>query len=328
MHHDRPGYIISALNFLTASLLNCDLDVKNVTAFNDLLDEVKVCDLLDHGAVTEGHPNADSGKKFGAQLIMMRIIQLFDIVTAKDKPKNGLVMTSRLKTAVYSAMQAMLRFSIKGREVAEEEQLFSLLQERLDLMHKSIGISCNDFIRKFGNRKKEPIVEEMGALLNIICAWYEYSTLLEQSGIDQLIKNLISLWPWTEIDANLRLQFINCLIAVSEDSIPVCMTLSQPPYGQQHSLLKRIVDVAMHETVRVKAINVNLELLRSALRVMINCSSCVEGRVVVSKLNALDVFTRFHPAVTKGMLAANQITELWLEFWEVFSRYAEGNQIR
>lgn len=40
------------------------------------------------------------------------------------------------------------------------------------------------------------------------------------------------------------------------------------------------------------------------------------------------MINKLHPSVTKLQYAWNKITELWLIFWETYSRYPEGNAVR
>lgn len=42
----------------------------------------------------------------------------------------------------------------------------------------------------------------------------------------------------------------------------------------------------------------------------------------------MDVINKLHPSVTKLQNSWNKITELWLTFWEMYSRYPEGNAVR
>ena len=47
----------------------------------------------------------------------------------------------------------------------------------------------------------------------------------------------------------------------------------------------------------------------------------------MGKLGVMEHMDRLHPQVTKFQDPWVQITDLWLEFWEVFSRYPEGAKV-
>ncbi|XP_055593623.1 protein rotatin homolog [Uranotaenia lowii] len=264
----------------------------------------------------------------GSEVLFFTLVEQFQIVGAKDKPENGALISTVQKRTLYSTIQVMLKQSEKARKVARKKKFLEILLDRLEAVCSGINTSYQDFVRKNGDSKKAPIVEELSSIADIIAAWFEHDLLVHQNNINRLCKMFLQLWPWIGNNQELEVAFIKALVCLTENSIIVCKSFTVSFPGHPHSILKLVIATVTAETVKVKGIKSDLSLLRLSLRVLINCISSQEGRLLVSKLNVLDNINKLHPAVTKLQKPWIAVTLLWLEFWEIYSRHNDVNEVR
>lgn len=149
--YEHESFIQTALDCIS-TLLARTVDTKNTSRFNEKLDSIEIRDYLVNDNV-HGSGETDFQKRSGSEALMKRLIQLFDMVCAKDKPKNGVILVSKLKNSLYNAMHALLKSTNGARTMAESKDLLPSIMDRLDTINSSIGMSSNDFIRKFGDKK-------------------------------------------------------------------------------------------------------------------------------------------------------------------------------
>lgn len=77
-----------------------------------------------------------------------------------------------------------------------------------------------DFVRKYGEQKKDPIISQLKWLYNILMHWFSKDCLKDENVIARLCQTLIETWPWTGANSNFQLLVIKALAFLSEDSVP------------------------------------------------------------------------------------------------------------
>ncbi|XP_058458275.1 protein rotatin homolog [Malaya genurostris] len=264
----------------------------------------------------------------GAELIFATLIEQFRIVTAKDKPENGALVSTLQKRTLYSAIQVFLHRSEIAKRVARSSKFLDMLIERLECVYNGIGLSYQDFVRKNGENKKAPIVAELSSIAGMLSAWFQNDILVHQANIFRICKLFLQLWPWISNNRDMENEFMKALVCLTEKSIIVCRSLPITYPGHPHSILKLTIAIATAETGRVKGPNCELTLLRLCLRILINCCACQEGRTVIAKFNVLDNISKLHPVVTKLQKPWVSVTKLWLEFWEIYTRHNDVTAVK
>lgn len=271
------------------------------------------------------HSEAD---KSGSELIFASLIDQYRLVCARDKPENGALISTLLKRTLISAIQVMLRQSEKARSVARKTHFLSVLLDRLEAVHSGVGLNYQDFIRRNSDCKKAPIIEELSLIAGILSAWFVNDILVDEANITRICKVFLQFWPWISHNHDLENGFMRALVCLTENSIMVCKSLTVSYPGHAHSILKLAIAVATAETGKVKGPKSELILLKLCLRILINCSSCQEGRATISKFNVLDNISKLHPTVTKLQKPWTAVTLLWLEFWEIYSRHSDVTEVK
>lgn len=78
----------------------------------------------------------------------------------------------------------------------------------------------------------------------------------------------------------------------------VCKALCTAPQfsGSTSAFLNSIVEFCIAETGKPKTTQANMEILELALKIVANCCDCVEGRVLIIKVNAGAFFSRHSTA--------------------------------
>ncbi|XP_053687362.1 protein rotatin homolog [Sabethes cyaneus] len=278
--------------------------------------------------VNTSKPHETETFNTAAELIMTTLIKQYQIVCAQDKLANGALIFTLQKRSLLSAIQAMLYHSEKAKQVSRRSKFLDILIDRLEVIYSGIGISYLDFVRRNGDNKKTPIIEELSSIASIISAWFRNDILIHQVNINRLCKLFLQLWPWLNNNRNLEKEFLQALVCLTEKSIVVCRSLSVKYPGHPHSILKLTIATVTAETGKVKGPKSELIVMELCLRILINCCSCQEGRTVVSKFNVIDNVSKLHPAVTKLQTPWIKVTRLWLEFWEIYTRHSDVAEVK
>ncbi|XP_063702013.1 protein rotatin homolog [Culicoides brevitarsis] len=316
---EKPTLLIDVMNCLTVLTTK---HVNNSSSFSSLLDTTSIEDPL-------SQPSNDGNPVIGlaSEVLTKRLIYIFDVVCEQDKPKSGVFHMSELKIATYNCLQALLRYTENAGTIAVDCLLFEKILNRLNTIALDVGMTMRDFIHKYGDRKKKPILQELGLIAGLLSNWYCRVSMLDDMQAEQLLKSLMNVWEWTA-DGELLLKMMTALMVLSEKSFVVCRGLAVYQSFNHPAFVKRVADIAKNETRKVKGASNLLGVLRVAIRVLINCCSCVEGRIQLHKINVLEIFEHFQPPLMKKNKTMRQMAPLWLEFYEIFSRYLEGSTAR
>lgn len=224
-------------------------------------------------------------------------------------------------------MAVLLNASKEARAAAKESGLFDEIIFRFRETIEGLGMSCSEFVRRHGETKKVPIVEELELLFDLLIGWFAVESLIDVEAVEALSVVLLKLWSWMVTNQKLQIKFVRLLVLLSEDSVPICKSFASQYSSVSPSVVQLLCQMITQEMNKVKHPKFNLSLLRASIRVLINCCCSVEGRILMAKLGVMEHMDRLHPQVTKWQEPWVQITELWLEFWEVYSRYPEGGKI-
>lgn len=196
--------------------------------------------------------------------------------------------------------------------------------------------------------QKTPIVSGLRMWFSLLLHWFssvcvssddtrqsQPSTLPHNFGaeaIQRFCLLVVRSWPWTGADKQLHLVFMRSLAFSCEDSVPVCKAMSTVRQNSSSgvTVLQLSAELAASETSKAKSISGDQQLLTLAMAVVSNCCACVEGRQFLWKAkqlgvrtNFLDALDRFHPFVTKNQKPWPQITLIWLQFYEIITRYPD-----
>uniref|UniRef100_A0A182WF54 Rotatin N-terminal domain-containing protein n=1 Tax=Anopheles minimus TaxID=112268 RepID=A0A182WF54_9DIPT len=290
------------------------------------------------GADTEKRLKTDDTKegttlRSGSALIFKALLQRFKSTCNTHNLETGCFGSTNYKRTVFSTLQTMLRFSGEACRVAREHNLLAIILDWFDTIYENqIGrLSCPEFVRKHGDVKKLSIVTELKELVSLLGTWFSVPgepLLLRMDQIDRLCQTVLQYWPWFKTHAVLHLEFLQVLAFLTESHIIVCKALAATYPGYPHSIMKLLIVTATTETAKVKGAKYDLQLLRVSLRVLKNCCCGHEGRNMIGKLNVFDNISKLHPSVTKLQKPWIEVTQMWLEFWEVYTRYADVSEVR
>ncbi|XP_058118353.1 protein rotatin homolog [Anopheles ziemanni] len=275
-----------------------------------------------------------SAQNSGSGRIFMLVLNQFkDVVSSLPLTRCGMGQLSVKGQKIFSTMQMMLYASPKCRQVAWECGLLEVLVELLNALYQDGigGLTYAEFVRKYGEAKKGPYVNLLTELLRTMICWFVAkgeALQLQQDQINALCRVVLNFWSWSSGSELLKLSLFQTLGALSADSIFVCKSLAATFTGYPHSIIKLLIVTVTTETARVKATKNDLPTLALAVRVLMQCCCCQEGRSTISKLHLLDNISKLHPSVTRLQKPWPEVTRLWLEFWEHYSRYEDGCEVK
>ncbi|XP_037032137.1 uncharacterized protein LOC119071380 isoform X2 [Bradysia coprophila] len=247
-----------------------------------------------------------------SELIFSFLVDLF------HGSKNG----TKIRSNLCKTIALLLFGSVEVRKMALDIDFVTVVLDEIESILSKIGV-YGDFVRKYGEQKKEPIISQLKWLYNILMHWFSKDCLKDETVIVRLCQILIQTWPWTGANSSFQLLVNKTLAFLSEDSVPVCKAMATSNVRNSQTVLQIVTDHAVSETAKPKQPNSNLESLELTLRTISNCCSCVEGRIQLTKLNALDTLNRLHPTVTKQYKPWNTVLLLWLELYEIYTRYPD-----
>lgn len=113
--------------------------------------------------------------------------------------------------------------------MAFDIDFLSDILDELESILSNVGMTCGEFVRKYGDQKKDPIISQMKWLYNILMHWFSKDCLTDEQIISRLCQVFVLTWPWTGANSNFQLLVIKTLAFLSEDSVP----------GMKHILLCR-----------------------------------------------------------------------------------------
>ncbi|XP_060652799.1 protein rotatin homolog [Drosophila nasuta] len=225
-----------------------------------------------------------------------------------------------------------------ARNVKLLDRIIQLMESFLD--DTSVG-NASAYVRRVGAHKTREILGNLMLICNMLMHWHSssHSVITDTVMANRIVRVILRLWPWLSHSGMLK-HFILCWTGhLTEHSFEMCKQASLVLSNQSHSLLQMMMRVADHETTKKDKTSTKpnpfcvLEttansFVEAALRVMINCCSCTEGRLSLSKMRVLDMFDTILPASQSLQNKVRQEALLsWLNFWEIYSRYDAGNKV-
>lgn len=150
----------------------------------------------------------------------------------------------------------------------------------------------------------------------MVISWYSCDCLEDDECIQPLVKMCIRLWPCLAFNFDTQSRFMKMLLFLSDDSLPgilgvtfywenfhmffffcfliiysfllVCKSMASISLSiignSRQNLMHAIIDYCVNETNKAKNPRANLTILELGLRIVSNCCSCVEGRLLINKV--------------------------------------------
>ncbi|XP_050081131.1 uncharacterized protein LOC126568659 [Anopheles maculipalpis] len=327
MHTESPEMLKSSQMFQAEQYYEMEDDTENTNPNRPLA----TTDTEEKQSKT--HDSKDGTMRSGSALIFKALLARFESTCNRQQLETGGITTTNYKRTIYSTLQTMLHFSGEACRVARERNLLGTILDWFDAIHEGLigRLTYPEFVRKHGDVKKLSIMTELKELASILGTWFSVPgepLLLRMDQIDRLCQTVLQYWPWFSNHGVLHMEFLQVLAFLTESHIIVCKALAATFPGYPHSIMKLLIVTATTETAKVKGPKYDLQLLRVSLRVLKNCCCCHEGRSMIGKLNVFDNISKLHPSVTKLQKPWIDVTHMWLEFWEVYTRYVDVSEVR
>ncbi|XP_031630428.1 uncharacterized protein LOC116345312 [Contarinia nasturtii] len=264
-----------------------------------------------------------------AEIIFRQLVNFFEKFNDNSQIKPS---PSANKEKCYElcckTLETLLKCSEKSRLIATQERFMLSIVDQMENIYVCIGGSFTDYTRKSGNAKAEKYIEKLKHLLHLILCWYCDDCLQDVECIQPIIGSCQKFWPSIGIKTELQTVFLKMLLYLSNNSLPVCKTLStSPPFSVGSSVfLHSIIEYCVAETGKPKTEQTKMETFQLAMQIVTNCCCCIEGRVLITKSRMLFTVSRLHPQVTRNQKPWPHITNLWLKLFEVFTRHADASK--
>lgn len=305
------------LRILTNLLVVSQSDEFKFKTFADCLNGLEINEDVELSAnrlVTDGKINSqsivnliaesnDEEERFAIDILYRLLVGLFVQPPARTELK--------LHENVCKTLEALLKCSARSRNIASDEKFMLQIIDQMEKVADSIGGSWADYVRRYGSTKvpttnfenfpnrsisifsirfqTEKYAAKMRLLFNMVISWYSCDCLEDIECVQSMVQTCIRLWPCLAINFDTQSRFMKMLLFLSDDSLPVCksmasITISMGGNGTQN-LLHIILDYCVSETNKAKNPQANLTILELGLRVVSNCCSCIEGRILINKVN-------------------------------------------
>lgn len=169
-----PVLFCASMAFLRSLLLMQQSTDHNFATFSEFLDNISMSRdesnfeeivLLDSDDENQD-PNANSKRdvkkkkhrrgnkyQFGSELLTAKLIRIYNELCKKDKIESGIVTVLPERRSCYKVMQVLLMCSERARTVARDMEWTSRILQRLEEIYSGLGMTCKDFIRRYGDDK-------------------------------------------------------------------------------------------------------------------------------------------------------------------------------
>lgn len=216
----------------------------------------------------------------------------------------SLTDSTKIRSNLCKTIGLLLFGSVEVRKMALDIDFVNVVLDEIESILSKIGV-YGDFVRKYGEQKKEPIIAQLKWLYNILMHWFSKDCLIDEVVIGRLCQIIIQTWPWSGANSAFQLLVIKTLAFISEDSVPgefnistvimkfgaatillfsVCKAMATCNVRNSQTVLQVVTEHVVSETSKPKQPNSNLESLELTLRTISNCCSCVEGRIQLTKV--------------------------------------------
>lgn len=132
-------------------------------------------------------------------------------------------------------------------------------------------------------------MRKLRLLFDIVTNWYSNDCVQDIETIRSLLQVCVPLWPNLKISYESQAQFLKMMLFLSEDSLPFCKLMATSVRIRSGAgatnLLEMIVEFCVAETGKAKTAQTNLSALEMGLRIVSNCCSCIEGRLLIGKVS-------------------------------------------
>lgn len=176
----RPAtLLIACLSFLRTLFVMEQLQNRDFITFIELFDTISMKktennfeeyiiiesddENQDPNANTKNIVNINTNRKkkrkgdkkylYGSEILTAKLIRIFNELCKKDRTENGMVTILPERRSCYELLQVLLNCSEKARVVARNMQFTQIILERLENINKGLGMTCKDFIRRYGDEK-------------------------------------------------------------------------------------------------------------------------------------------------------------------------------
>ncbi|XP_055680206.1 protein rotatin homolog isoform X1 [Lutzomyia longipalpis] len=259
-----------------------------------------------------------------AMQLFQRVDKLYRMVCARDKPEKATFLTCNVKKQAAKVLGLLLQCSASARIMAQNTKLFSFLIKRLEAVATFVGASCARYVRRSGEVKKKFIVEELRMITQILSQWFKKDRLEKETDEVVICKVLQRLWTWNGSHKSLQNNFLVLLLNLSECSKFFCRCAATHSSANAETILELMMKNAVKETKKAKQEDVDVINLHIIMRFLINCCSCIEGRMAMTSQGLLEHISQFHPHITRLQRSHTAVIEEWLTFYEILTRYPEG----
>ncbi|EDV99577.1 uncharacterized protein LOC6565415 [Drosophila grimshawi] len=274
-------------------------------------------------------------RRTGTSQLYHRLDRLFELHYPNGK-YSFLHPPTKSHVQVCEVLGNLLKLSSQVTDMATScelmQRVLHLIETFLD--DATVG-SATVYVRRVGAHKTRDIINNLLVQLNMLMNWHSasHAVITDPQMAIRFVRVLLRLWPWISHSMMLKHMTVRLSMLLTEHSLEMCKQTSLLLSNHSHSLLQLMVRLAEHETSKKEPTADNSHadsIIDAALRVMINCCSCIEGRLGLSKMRVLDMFDTVLPAsgrCTKATKVKPEVRLSWLAFWEIFSRYEQGSKI-
>lgn len=226
---------------------------------------------------------------------------------------------SSFARTVCDALSVILKTSKIAQESARNSNFLKKVLQPMQSFFEKVGNVSSDYIRRYGEQKLKPIINNFTLLYGIIFNWYSNDVLKSVENSLEITKVLLTSWSWSGHDKDMRAVVINVMAFLSDKSVEMCQDFATVTCsGITFTILQATTKYVTNESL--KPGNRSVEMIQKCLRVLQNCCACSEGRSFLVKENVLSVFDRFQIFEKKMTPSCALVYRSWLELWEVSSR--------
>ncbi|EDW01415.1 uncharacterized protein LOC6561256 [Drosophila grimshawi] len=303
-----------------------DTSDKERNSANTLSQQQKMMSLMPAAKQNETKTKeaSKSKPKLSATIqLYQRLDSLFELYYPAGK-YSFLETPTTGSTQVCEALGRLLKLSPQATDMADKAG-YKLLKRVIQLLEgfffDAEVFNATVYMERVGADKANCILLNLSPLLDMLLTWHSapHADITHPLMASRIVRVLHQLWPWLLHSLELMNMTVRLTVVLTQCSLEMCKQTAQVWSKHSKSQLHLMVRIAT-------TFNHPIEMCHCALRVMINCCACVEGRLCLSKMRVQNIFKTILQACG-GCKVPPLLQNYWLMFWEVFSRYEPGSKI-
>ncbi|XP_070500682.1 protein rotatin homolog [Chironomus tepperi] len=257
-----------------------------------------------------------------SDLFLLQALKIFDHADSLKQPESSYQMRLAAFVLIRNLLNESNRAKIFSVEIKLQEWI---IKQSGCFIINPINLLTNSYsgaVKKHGAQKCTYTIRNLSIYLKAVSEWdmpaVQESTML----LIPLFFQLPDIYSWIDSDKILLNIFYQLIQYISQYDI-LRFSISAEINGTP--IIKGILQKVQKETQKIPHTDSSLVLIQNGLYTIKKCCRCVDARITLKNAKVFQLLDLLHPQIQSNKKSTwNEVTEIWLEFFEALSRYEDS----